>query len=98
MLWQLLTFWLIHLTMNHIGLLYVEVGLLRSGNKSLLNNLNEGLVILDQNDSNILFANDAAKIFNIKTNKALSLCQERVNIENEKLDLNSKNFAEIDLN
>ena len=70
---------------------------MRSGNNSLLNNLNEGVVILNQNDSNILFANDAAKIFNIKTNKTLSQCFERVNLENEKIDLKSKNFAEIKL-
>ena len=47
-LWQFLNFWLINLAMNYIGLLFVEVGLLRAGNESLLNNLTEGLVIVDQ--------------------------------------------------
>ena len=38
--------------------------MLRIGNEALLNNLSEGLVIVDREDKSILFANDAAKFFN----------------------------------
>ena len=55
---------MIHIGCSYVGKLFVEVGILRTGNEALLNNLSEGLVIVDQEDKSILFANDRAKFFN----------------------------------
>ena len=64
LLFQFITFVMIHICTTYIGKLFVEVGMLRTGNEALLNNLSEGLVIVDREDKSILFANDAAKFFN----------------------------------
>lgn len=39
----------------------VELDIVRGGQEALLNNLEEGLIIVDESSREVLFANDAAK-------------------------------------
>ena len=52
-----------HLIITKVGMIYVEAEILRTGNEELLNNLEEGVVILDNENEEILFVNSAAKQF-----------------------------------
>lgn len=45
---------------NKIGFLFVELDVLRSGNDSLLNSLEEGVIIVEENCSEVCFLNSAA--------------------------------------
>ncbi len=52
---------IIHLIITKVGFIYTEAEVLRKGNDQILNNLNEGVIILDQEDLQIKFQNRAAK-------------------------------------
>ena len=48
-------------------MLYAEAEILRKGNERLLDNLEEGVVILEEGTTNVQFANKSAKKMNFKT-------------------------------
>ena len=50
----------IHLILTKIGMIYIDAEVLREGNDSTLNNLEEGVVILKEEDLTIQFQNQAA--------------------------------------
>ena len=52
-------------------MIYVEAEILRTGNEELLNNLEEGVVILDNENEEILFVNSAAKQFKFGSSVSL---------------------------
>lgn len=67
--WQFICLFLVHITMTQVGLKFVESETLRVGNEGILNNLNEGVVILQDKSYKVLFANKAAeKQFDVKVN------------------------------
>ena len=45
--YQFLNYFLIHIGTNLVGLLYVEAELLRQGNSQLLNEMGEGVIVMD---------------------------------------------------
>lgn len=45
---------------NKLGFLMIELDVLREGNDSLLNSLEEGVVIVEENCSEVCFLNSAA--------------------------------------
>jgi len=47
--------------MNIIGFLFIETEILRVGDEQLLNDLKEGVIILDHESGYVLFVNQAAK-------------------------------------
>ena len=51
----------------------MDADILRTGNEQLLNNLKEGVIIMDQESGMVMFLNTAAKRFNIRMNKFLSI-------------------------
>ena len=58
----------LYLTMTHmivtkVGFIFVHAESVNEGNEQLLNNLDEGVVILDKQDKNIIFVNKRAKHF-----------------------------------
>ena len=55
--------WVAHLSLAKCGMIYCEAEVLRDGNEQLLNNLEEGVMILEEDTPNILFLNQAAKKF-----------------------------------
>ena len=51
---------LIHILINKMGLLFVDSEILRTGNDQLLNDLEEGVIILNEDSKKVLFVNQAA--------------------------------------
>lgn len=50
----------IHLVLTKFGFLFIDAEVLRSGNAQLLDNLEEGIIILDETSKEIMFYNNAA--------------------------------------
>ena len=50
-----------HIVSTKIGFTYVDLEILREGNEQLLDNLEEGVMILEENTLNLFFMNEAAK-------------------------------------
>ena len=50
----------VHLVITKLGFLYVENAVLRSGNEKLLDNLEEGVIIIEETTQDILYYNEAA--------------------------------------
>ena len=57
-----------HCFINLSSLLYAEAEILRKGNERLLDNFEEGVVILEEGTGNVSFANKSAKAFKAATN------------------------------
>ena len=55
------TQFIIHLITTACGMLFVDAEVLRQGNDSLLDDLDEGVIIVDEATSKITFINRAAK-------------------------------------
>ena len=64
---------LIYLLLSWLGTLYVESEILRKGNGELLNDIKEGVFILDQDDLVVVFQNEQAKKFEIQMNQGFSM-------------------------
>ena len=45
-LWQCMNLWFIHLITTKVGMIYIDADVLREGNNSTLDNLEEGIIIL----------------------------------------------------
>ena len=59
--WLFATLIICHFVISSAGFLFVEAEILRQGNEELLNSLDEGLVIVDQNDyDDVVFLNKSA--------------------------------------
>ena len=71
----LINLYLLHISFNWIGLIFVKSETQRMGHEALLNNFEEGVVILDNEDDSINFVNQAAKSMKIMTGKQSLLSQ-----------------------
>ena len=60
--WQMLKVVLIHLVITKVGMIYIEAEVLREGNDQTLDNLDEGVVILDEKLMKIRYYNKAASV------------------------------------
>lgn len=60
--WHLFNFLCVHIALTKFGFLFVDAEVLRSGNEQLLNNLEEGVIILDETSNKILFYNAATHL------------------------------------
>ena len=58
--WVLINVTCLNLVITKVGMIYVDAAVLREGKDETLENLNEGLVILDENDLEVLYYNKAA--------------------------------------
>ena len=70
-------------------MIFVESEIVRIGNDQILNNLKEGVVILDKTSENVLFVNTAAKQFSVKANESFNMS---VAGAAEKIDINAMCF------
>jgi len=61
-IWQLTWILMIHLVITKVGMVYVEAEVLREGNDQTLDNLDEGVVILDEKEMKIRYFNKAASV------------------------------------
>ena len=59
MIWQSLNLLIAHLTITKVGMIFVEAEILREGNESLLNELEEGVIIQDLETKKTIFMNKA---------------------------------------
>ena len=59
---------LVYLILSWAGKIYVQSELLRAGNEELLNNLTEGVFIMDEQSKSVLFHNKAASRMNTDLN------------------------------
>ena len=60
--WVLINVTCLNLVMTKVGMIYVDAAVLREGKDETLENLNEGLVILDENNLEVLYYNKAASV------------------------------------
>mmetsp|Transcript_27432 Transcript_27432/g.36695 ORF Transcript_27432/g.36695 Transcript_27432/m.36695 type:complete len:177 (+) Transcript_27432:477-1007(+) len=58
--WHSLNLFFIHLIISKVGMLFVETEVLRSGNEKILDGLEEGVVIVEEDSHDILYYNAAA--------------------------------------
>lgn len=63
-LWQFFCFWMIHLVLSWMGHTFVTIELTKRGNEGILDNLSEGVVIVEQDSGIVKFYNKAAERFN----------------------------------
>ena len=61
-IWQLTWIIMIHLVITKVGMVYIESEVLREGNDQTLDNLDEGVVILDEKEMKIRYYNKAASV------------------------------------
>ena len=72
-IWQCMNLACIHLVYNWVGNTYVKTEVTKRGNEGILDNLSEGVVIVDQESGIVQFRNKAAQSFNIHKNKSLAM-------------------------
>ena len=60
-LWMILTLTFTHLILTKVGMIFIDAEVLREGNTDTLDNLEEGVIILDETDLQIQFENKAAQ-------------------------------------
>ena len=58
--WQALNLWICHLTITKVGMIFIDAEILRAGNEKVLNELEEGVIILQAESKETVFCNDAA--------------------------------------
>ena len=94
---QFFTGLLFHLCISWIGSLYVKTELLRGGNDSLLNNLKEGVFVIDEVKDKIRFVNEAGDT-NLKKNYLNSSKGQSLTVDttDRVIDKTQKQFALID--
>jgi len=80
---------------NLLGLLYVEAEILRRGNKELLDEMREGIIIMNKESGMVLFVNKAARAQKIREKAEFSL--SLMDDDNYMFDSNSKLFALVDV-
>jgi len=74
--------------------MYAEAEILRKGNEQLLNNLKEGVVIIEEASGLVTFVNEAAKRFKIKLNKDFSI---ELGKDDDRSSAQVKQFARFDM-
>lgn len=74
------------LLIQTLGYLYVEAEIMRKGNEVILNNLKEGVIIIEEETNQVTFVNEkAAKVFMVQPD------------EEFKISLNKNNSDKFDL-
>jgi uncharacterized membrane protein len=54
-IWLVMTLLFYHLVITKVGMIYIDAEVLREGNDQTLDNLEEGVIILDERDLQIQF-------------------------------------------
>ena len=95
-LFQAFTLWIIHICITKTGLIFVDAEILRGGNEQLLNQLEEGVIILQEETKDTLFANLTAQSISINKSKNESIMKlfQNSTVDDVKLDLQI--FAPLD--
>ena len=93
---------IIHLIISKVGMIYTDAEVLRQGNDQTLNNLEEGVIILDEKDLQIQFQNKAAEACkNMKRRQDSALFDlmgdEKPTYAQMVKENSNKQFADIDI-
>ena len=94
-IYQFFNLFMANIGVNLLGLLYVEAEILRRGNKELLDEMREGIIIMNKESGMVLFVNKAARAQKIQEKAELSL--RLLDDGNYMFDSNSKLFALVDI-
>ena len=65
MLWTSLTLVIAYIIITSAGLLFVEAEILRYGNEHILDSLQEGVIIMSEDNSEVHYLNRAARKINV---------------------------------
>ena len=99
MFWQAFNCWIIHLIITKVGMIFIDAEILRTGNDQLLNELEEGVIILQDDTKEMIFSNSAAnQISFVETSQTLGSQAQLPNQRLNNLHLDLKIFAQIDKN
>ena len=96
LIWQILSLALLQILNAWVGRIYTDAEVLRSSNETLLNNMDEGVVIMEEESGVILFNNKAAKRFNICAMEEFSVSRQTSPGEREVCNKTEKLYAKID--
>ena len=66
LVYQFFNLFMANIGVNLLGLLYVEAEILRRGNKELLDEMREGIIIMNKESGMVLFVNKAARAQKIR--------------------------------
>ena len=61
-----------HISLAYVGMMYIKTDILRQGNEQLLDSLQEGVIILNERNTDIKMINKAAKSLNKKMGDVIS--------------------------
>ena len=64
MVWLAINLLIVHLVITKVGLIFVDAEILRIGNEQLLDNFEEGVLILEEEKMEPIFLNKAARELN----------------------------------
>ena len=88
---------IIHLIITMVGMIFVNADILSLGNEQLLNNLEEGIMILDEDSQEVIFTNNALKQLQMAEDETLSMTNITVEGSHQlNLSKDDKLFAQID--
>lgn len=88
-----------HLIITKVGMIFVNAEILSTGNEQLLNNLEEGVMILDETTQEVIFINKAVKQLQKGETESLSMTNiNETETSNLNLSKDGKLFAQIDTN
>ena len=57
MIWHAMNLLFIHIIITKVGMLYADTEVLRSGNDQLLDDLEEGIVLFDAQEKDVIYHN-----------------------------------------
>ena len=87
---------MIHLVITKVGMVYTEAEVLRQGNDQTLDNLDEGVVILDEKEMKIRYYNKAASV----SHKKFAVTEDEIEAKPDYTSFVQENlqkiFAEVD--
>ena len=86
-----------HCLISTCGLFYSELVVMRQKNETLLNSLNEGVLVLLSGDDEALFANKAAKSLRV-TSRQQPEESSREQVAGAHFDRSAKRFVKIEIN
>ena len=91
-----LNLWICHLVISKVGLIFIDAEILRAGNEQLLDELEEGVIILQAETKEIVFHNNAANQISCLDQNFEASQSLVVNSHTNNLQMDLQVFAHID--
>ena len=81
---------------SKMGFIFVEAEIMRAGNEQFLNNLEEGIVILDEDEGEVLFQNETAQCVSNKSSQSMNINIYDGEDNYIRFDMKNKMYAQVD--